>query len=267
MNNFSKIQFYFQTMAQKNQPTLQTKTQALAENLVKNKEQDSTTVMNLVENSNRKQNATTMLLAMIFIFLGQSIGKLLEDYYYHQNNPRDDNGVWVWFRYLYQTFVSPLSLLPFLILIIIRAKQKSPQQPPMTFHGFHYKTLSAIYTCIGIIMSVQGRLSAMGKLDISFGVFTLIYTTQLIFAPIFARFINNIETKLCLIKSASYSFKSTESTTEKPSFASAFGLVICFFLVAFITQLQLYAKICASEAFYTSKYCVYFKKLSEYLFQ
>lgn len=42
-------------------------------------------------------------------------------------------------------------------------------------------------------MSVQGRLSAMGKLEIPFGVFTLIYTTQLFFTPIFAAFINKIK--------------------------------------------------------------------------
>lgn len=42
-------------------------------------------------------------------------------------------------------------------------------------------------------MSVQARLAAMGKLEIPFGVFTLIFTTQLFFTPIFAAFINKIK--------------------------------------------------------------------------
>ncbi|VVB11238.1 unnamed protein product [Arabis nemorensis] len=42
-------------------------------------------------------------------------------------------------------------------------------------------------------MSVQGRLAAMGKLDIPFDIFTLIYTTQFFFTPIFAAFINKIK--------------------------------------------------------------------------
>lgn len=53
--------------------------------------------------------------------------------------------------------------------------------------------MAIIYICIGVVMSVQGRLSAMGKLEIPFGVFTLIYTTQLFFTPIFARFFNAVK--------------------------------------------------------------------------
>ncbi|KAF3515442.1 hypothetical protein DY000_02058469 [Brassica cretica] len=42
-------------------------------------------------------------------------------------------------------------------------------------------------------MSVQARLSAMGKLEIPFILFTLISITQLFFTPIFARFVNKIK--------------------------------------------------------------------------
>ncbi|KAG2319687.1 hypothetical protein Bca4012_054074 [Brassica carinata] len=175
-------------MAQ-NQPIFQTKPEEHFVQIPINNERDSTTL--ITGNSNRKPNHwPTIILSTIFVILGQSIARLLENFYYDQINRseydenRQNDGVWT--QALLQTVGFPLLLLlPFILLTAKNHNQPSCQ--------FHYKSLTIIYICIGIVMSVQARLSAMGKLEIPFGVFTLIYTTQLVFTPIFARFINKIK--------------------------------------------------------------------------
>ncbi|KFK44094.1 hypothetical protein AALP_AA1G215200 [Arabis alpina] len=178
-------------MAQNQQPIFQTKPQEHLVQIPLNIERDSTTLINQTGNSNRKQNHwPTIILSIIFVIVGQTIAKLLENFYYDKinrseyNENRQNDGIWT--QALLQTVGFPLLLLPFIIL----TKKHNHHEPPVTYH---YKSLAIIYICIGIIMSVQGRLAAMGKLDIPFGVFTLIYTTQLFFTPLFARFINKIK--------------------------------------------------------------------------
>ncbi|VVA91906.1 unnamed protein product [Arabis nemorensis] len=182
-------------MAQNQQPIFQTKPQEHLVQIPLNIERDSTTLINQIGNSNRKPNHwPTIILSIIFVITGQTIAKLLENFYYDKinrseyNESRQNDGVWT--QSLLQTVGFPLLLLPF---IILTKKHNQQQQPPITSDNYHYKSLAIIYICIGIIMSVQGRLAAMGKLDIPFGIFTLIYTTQLFFTPIFAAFINKIK--------------------------------------------------------------------------
>ncbi|CAN6886496.1 hypothetical protein Bca4012_071048 [Brassica carinata] len=173
-------------MAQ-NQPIFQIKPEEHFAQIPVSIERDSTTLIN----SNRKPNHwPTILLSTICVIIGQSIAKLLENFYYDKinrseyNEHRQNDGVWT--QALLQTVGFPLLLLPFIILTAKKHNQPSSDQ-------FHYKSLAVIYICMGIVMSVQGRLSAMGKLEIPFGIFTLIYTTQLFFTPIFARFVNKIK--------------------------------------------------------------------------
>ncbi|ESQ34818.1 hypothetical protein EUTSA_v10007873mg [Eutrema salsugineum] len=180
-------------MAQNQQPIFQTKPQEHFVQIPINIERDSTTLINQTGNSSRKPNHwPTIILSIIFVIVGQSIAKLLENFYYDQihrsdyDEKRQNDGVWT--QSLLQTVGFPLLLLPFIILTT-----KNHNQPPINSDRFHYKSLAVIYICIGIIMSVQGRLSALGKLEIPFSVFTLIYTAQLIFTPIFARLINKVK--------------------------------------------------------------------------
>ncbi|KAL0651653.1 hypothetical protein Bca4012_094344 [Brassica carinata] len=177
-------------MAQ-NQPIFQTKPQEHFVQIPINIERDSTTLINQTGNSNRRPNHwPTILLSTILVILGQSVAKLLENFYYDQINrseydeSRQNDGVWT--QALLQTVGFPLLLLPFIILTAKNRRNQPCDQ-------LHYKSLTVIYICIGIVMTVQARLSAMGKLEIPFGVFTLIYTTQLFFTPIFARLVNKIK--------------------------------------------------------------------------
>ncbi|KAG7597631.1 hypothetical protein ISN44_As06g019710 [Arabidopsis suecica] len=185
-------------MAQNQQPIFQTKPPEQFVQIPINIERDSsTTRMNQTGITNRKPNHwPTITISIIFVIIGQSIAKLLENFYYDKinrseyNENRQNDGVWT--QSLLQTVGFPLLLLPFLIFIT-KNKRNHHQQPPITSDSIHVKSLAVIYICIGIIMAVQGRLAAMGKLEIPFGVFTLIYTTQLFFTPIFAAFINKIK--------------------------------------------------------------------------
>ncbi|WZZ80626.1 hypothetical protein YC2023_101198 [Brassica napus] len=177
-------------MAQ-NQPIFQTKPQEHFVQIPINIERDSTTLINQTGNSNRRPNHwPTILLSTILVILGQSVAKLLENFYYDQINrseydeSRQNDGVWT--QALLQTVGFPLLLLPFIILTAKNRRNQPCDQ-------LHYKSLTVIYICIGIVMTVQARLSAMGKLEIPFGVFTLIYTTQLFFTPILARLVNKIK--------------------------------------------------------------------------
>ncbi|KAJ4916209.1 putative purine permease 14 [Raphanus sativus] len=179
-------------MAQ-HQPIFQTKPEEHSVQIPVSIERDSTTLTN----PNRKPNHwPTILLSTIFVIIGQSIAILLENLYYEQinrsvyNKHGQSDGVWT--QALLQTVGFPLLLLPFIILLTTK-KHNNNNNPPITSDQFHYKSLAVIYICIGILMSAQGRLSAMGKLDIPFFFFVLISLAQLFFTPIFARFINKIK--------------------------------------------------------------------------
>ncbi|XP_018450527.1 purine permease 14 [Raphanus sativus] len=204
-------------MAQNQQPIFQTKPQDHFVQIPINIERDSTTLINQTGNSNRKPNHwPTILLSTILVIVGQTVAKLLENFYYDQINrseydeSRQNDGVWT--QALLQTVGFPLLLLPF---IIIAAKKQHNNQP---CHQLHYKSLTVIYICIGVVMSVQARLSAMGKLEIPFGVFTLIYTTQLLFTPLFARLVNKIKFNRWVVISSALAI-----ATGALTLSSAFG--------------------------------------------
>nr|VDD07142.1 unnamed protein product [Brassica rapa] len=206
-------------MAQ-NQPIFQTKPQEHFVQIPINIERDSTTLINQTGNSNRKPNHwPTILLSTILVIVGQSVAKLLENFYYDQINrseydeSRQNDGVWT--QALLQTVGFPLLLLPFIILTV---NNRRNNHPPIPSDHFHYKSLTVIYICIGIVMTVQARLSAMGKLEIPFGVFTLIYTTQLFFTPVFARLVNKIKFNRWVVISMALAI-ATGALTLSSSFA------------------------------------------------
>ncbi|KAG2303337.1 hypothetical protein Bca4012_062107 [Brassica carinata] len=202
-------------MAQ-HQPIFQTKLEEDFVQIPMNIERDSTTLVS----SDRKPNHwPTIVLSTIFVIIGQSIAKLLENFYYDKinrseyNAQRQNDGVWT--QALLQTVGFPLLLLPFIILLTTK---KHNNNPPITSDQLHYKSLAVIYICIGILMSVQGRLSAMGKLETPFLLFTLVYLTQLFFTPIFARLINKIKFNRWVVISLVFAIVSGALT-----FTSTFG--------------------------------------------
>ncbi|CAF1926968.1 BnaC05g15350D [Brassica napus] len=198
-------------MAQ-HQPMFQTKPEEHLVQIPVNIERDSTTLVN----PNRKPNHwPTILLSTIFVIIGQCIAKLLENFYYEQINRSESNkhhqNDSVWTQALLQTVGFPLLLLPFIILTT-----KKHNNPPITSDQFHYKSLAVIYICIGILMSVQARLSAMGKLEISFILFTPISLTQLFFTPIFARFVNKIKLNRWVVISLVFAIGAGALTFTSP---------------------------------------------------
>ncbi|XP_010477200.1 PREDICTED: probable purine permease 14 [Camelina sativa] len=199
----------------KNHQPFQTKAQVLAENFV----HDSTTLIDQTGNSNQKPDHwPTIILCIIFVITGQSIAKLLENFYYEQlqrmdyNSNRQNKGVWT--QSLLQTVGFPLLLIP---LFFFTTKKHNNQQPPIT--SSDRSTILSFSGCIGMLLTGHGSLSGKGKLDIPFRVFTLIYTTQLFFTPVLAAFINKIKFNRWIIISLILAI----ATGTLTSFSSSFG--------------------------------------------
>ncbi|CAG7869427.1 unnamed protein product, partial [Brassica rapa] len=167
-------------------------------------------------NSNRKLNHwPTIILCIIFVITGQSIAKILENFYYDQidlTQKRQNDGVWT--QSLLQTVGFPL-LLPF---FIFTAKKHNQQQSQTTSDRTSTKYIISFSGLIGILWSNQGRFSAKAKLELPFRVFTLIYTTQLFFTLIFAAFINKIKLNRWIITSLIFAI-----VTGALTFSSSFG--------------------------------------------
>ncbi|KAF8080442.1 hypothetical protein N665_0944s0007 [Sinapis alba] len=190
-------------MAKNHQP-LQTKPQETFVHIpiYTTTKQDMTTIINQTGNSNRKPNHwPTIILCNIFVITGQSIAKIIENFYYGQLPPKNHNvnrqNDIVWTQSLLQTVGFPL-LLP---LFILTAKKHNQQQSPTTSDRTSTKYIISFSGLIGILWSNQGRFSAKAKLELPFSVFTLIYTTQLFFTLIFAAFINKLKLNRWIITS------------------------------------------------------------------
>ncbi|KAL1207768.1 Purine permease 14 [Cardamine amara subsp. amara] len=256
-------------MAKNDQP-VQTKPQEKHVHIPIKIEQDSTGLSNQTGNSNQKPiHWPTIILCIIFVITGQSIAKLLENFYYYNqiqrrdyNNAKRQNGG-VWTQSLLKTVGFPLLLFPFIIFTAKSKRNHRQEQPPMiTSHPSSTKLILSFSGCIGVLLTNQGTLSGQRKLKTPFSVFTLIYTTQLFFTPIFSAFINKIKfnrwivislflaiitgaltsssfaevnyakvlvSAICfslLLCSIENVFKLVESTTGKTSFASVFEVII-----------------------------------------
>ncbi|KAH0921940.1 hypothetical protein HID58_021958 [Brassica napus] len=201
----------FETMAKNHQP-IQTKPQETCVHIPVYTKQDLITL----GNSNRKLNHwPTIILCIIFVITGQSIAKILENFYYDQidlTQKRQNDGVWT--QSLLQTVGFPL-LLPF---FIFTAKKHNQQQSQTTSDRTSTKYIISFSGLIGILWSNQGRFSAKAKLELPFRVFTLIYTTQLFFTLIFAAFINKIKLNRWIITSLIFAI-----VTGALTFSSSFG--------------------------------------------
>ncbi|KAF3608006.1 hypothetical protein DY000_02045895 [Brassica cretica] len=173
-------------------------------------------------NSNRKLNHwPTIILCIIFVITGQSIAKILENFYYDQIDHNDkynhqNDGVWT--QSLLQTVGFPLLLLLPLPFYIFTAKKHNQQRSPTTSDRTSTKYIICFSGLIGILWSNQGRFSAKAKLELPFRVFTLIYTTQLFFTLIFAAFINKIKLNRWIITSLILA-----TATGALTFSSSFG--------------------------------------------
>ncbi|XP_010498400.1 PREDICTED: probable purine permease 14 [Camelina sativa] len=206
----------------KNHQLVQTKAQEKIVHIPINMEHDSTTLINQTGNSNQKSNHwPTIILCIVFVITGQSIDKILENFYYDQlqrmdyNSNRQNDGVWT--QSLLQTVGFPLLLVP---LYIFTTKKHNQQQPPITSSDPSTTRLVLSFSgCIGMLLAGHGSLSGKGKLDIPFRVFTLIYTTQLFFTPVFAAFINKTKFNRWIIISLILAI----ATGTLTSFSSSFG--------------------------------------------
>ncbi|XP_010533260.1 PREDICTED: probable purine permease 14 [Tarenaya hassleriana] len=176
-------------MAQNHQPHVQTKQDEFVE-IPMNIERGTATLINQTGGNRKKRQWVTIVICISFVVIGQSIARLLENFYYDQthrldyDDSRQYDGAWT--QSLLQSVGFPLLIIPF--LLFPSRKQSNP--PPITSDRPSVKYLAIIYPCLGITMAAHGRLSATAKLSIPFGIFTLIYTTQLFFTSVFSRIIN-----------------------------------------------------------------------------
>ncbi|KAF8052850.1 hypothetical protein N665_1499s0008 [Sinapis alba] len=148
---------------------------------IPNEEHRSTTVMNQTGTLNRTNTIKwpTIIICTIMVITGQSIAKLLENYYYlHTTNKRRAT----WFQSLLQVIGFPFLHTPFYILLY--PDPRKPNQLPPSSDRTSLRFLTLLYPGIGLAMVFHARLYTKGKLEIPFNVFTLIYTSQLLFTTV-----------------------------------------------------------------------------------
>ncbi|XP_010539873.1 PREDICTED: probable purine permease 14 [Tarenaya hassleriana] len=198
-------------MAQNQSPT-QSKQERFVE-IPLNIEQGSRTMAN----QRKKNQWATIIICIAFVIIGQSIARILENFYYEEthrldyDDRRQYDGAWT--QSLLQSVGFPLLILPF--LLFPSKKQSNP--PPITSDRSSVKYLAIIYPCIGITMAAHGRLTTTAKLNIPFGIFTLIYTTQLLFTSVFSRIFNKTRFNRWIIISLAFSI-ATGALTLSSSF-------------------------------------------------
>ncbi|KAL0807852.1 hypothetical protein Bca101_100344 [Brassica carinata] len=148
---------------------------------IPNEEHRSTTVMNQTGTLNRTDTIKwpTIIICFILVITGQSIAKLLENYYYlHTTNKRRAT----WFQSLLQVIGFPFLHTPFYFLLY--PDPRKPNQLPPSSDRTSLRFLTLLYPGIGVSMVFHARLYTKGKLEIPFNVFTLIYTAQLLFTTV-----------------------------------------------------------------------------------
>ncbi|CAN6938611.1 unnamed protein product [Brassica oleracea var. botrytis] len=145
---------------------------------IPNEEHRSTTVMNQTGTLNRTDTIKwpTIIICFILVITGQSIAKLLENYYYlHTTNKRRAT----WFQSLLQVIGFPFLHTP--LYFLLYPDPRKPNQLPPSSDRTSLRFLTLLYPGIGVGMVFHARLYTKGKLEIPFKVFTLIYTAQLLF--------------------------------------------------------------------------------------
>ncbi|KAF3526482.1 hypothetical protein F2Q69_00051654 [Brassica cretica] len=121
----------------------------------------------------------TIIICFILVITGQSIAKLLENYYYlHTTNKRRAT----WFQSLLQVIGFPFLHTP--LYFLLYPDPRKPNQLPPSSDRTSLRFLTLLYPGIGVGMVFHARLYTKGKLEIPFKVFTLIYTAQLLFTTV-----------------------------------------------------------------------------------
>ncbi|XP_010416438.1 PREDICTED: putative purine permease 15 [Camelina sativa] len=160
-------------------------------------EHGSSTPINQTSDSNQRlKKWVTIIICIILAVTGQCIVRILENYYFlHRNRSRRYS---FWTQSLLQVIGFPILLIPFLLLLLSSKKRK---QLLVTSAGITV-TLIVVYPIIVIYMFFQAFFSNI-KHRIPFKVFTLIYTSQLFFTPIFSIFIftNRVKFNIWMILS------------------------------------------------------------------
>ncbi|KAG2254357.1 hypothetical protein Bca52824_084493 [Brassica carinata] len=134
-------------------------------------------------------NWPTIIICTILVITGQSIAKLLENYYYlhTSNNKRRAT----WFQSLLQVIGFPFLHTP--LYFLLYPDPRKPNQLPPSSDQTSPRFLTVLYPGIGVGMVFHARLYTKGKLEIPFYVFTLIYTTQLLFTTVLSFIVKNFK--------------------------------------------------------------------------
>ncbi|XP_010428574.1 PREDICTED: putative purine permease 15 [Camelina sativa] len=138
----------------------------------------STLYNNRTGSSDRRCNKWfTISIYIILAITGQSIARLLENFYYlHKvNKHRKNNGIWT--QSLLQFIGFPILIFPFLFLCFIKQNRRLPY----TFIQRSNKYLAIFYFALGIMMAIQAASSSQSKFELPFSVFTPVYATQILF--------------------------------------------------------------------------------------
>jgi len=146
-----------------------------------------TTPISLTSDSNQRRNQwVTIIICTILAVTGQCIARLLENYYFLHKNLSRRRGILT--QTLLQVVGFPILLLPFLLHFLIK-KQKQL----LIFSGeTSLKHLAITYSILCIYMFCQAFFSDVRN-QIPYRVFTLTYTTQLLFTLIFSKYYNDIK--------------------------------------------------------------------------
>ncbi|EFH63857.1 ATPUP15 [Arabidopsis lyrata subsp. lyrata] len=146
-----------------------------------------TTPISLTSESNQRRNKwVTIIICTILAVTGQCIARLLENYYFLHRNLSRHRGILT--QPLLQVVGFPILIFPFLLHFLIK-KQK---QLLIFSGGTSFKQLAITYSCLCIYMFCQAFFFNVRN-QIPFRVFTLIYTTQLLFTLILSTCYNKIK--------------------------------------------------------------------------
>lgn len=132
------------------------------------------------DSNHRRNKWLTIIICIILAVTGQSAVRLLENYYFLHRNRNFRYGVWT--QSLLQVVGFPILLFPFVLLHLSCNKKK---QLIMTSDGISRVQLAIAYLILAVFMFYQATFSNI-RHGIPFRVFTLIYTTQLLFTPVFS---------------------------------------------------------------------------------
>ncbi|CAH8383194.1 unnamed protein product [Eruca vesicaria subsp. sativa] len=168
--------------------------------------------------SNQRRNKwLTIIICIILAVTGQSVVRLLENYYFLHRTRKYRYGPWT--LSLLQFVGFPILLIPFVLLHLPCNKKK---QLIMTSEGISPFQLAIFYPVLAFFMFFQAMLSNL-KNAMPFRDFTLTYTTQLLFTPYISSYINKTKFNRWMIISLSFAI-ITGSFTLNTFFAGSPGV-------------------------------------------